>query len=87
MKTQRSNIEVELRGVMSESKQSQLLQFFSDGGVPVQKDDKISYFFVTDGFILKVTEDIDQNRAKITVKNGDETRNILEENEVMIDKK
>lgn len=83
---EQGNIEVELRGMMTNQDRLALLSFFHKKNIPIEKDNKISYFFVTNGFILKVSEETDKNQAKITVKSGDETKNILQEYEILIDK-
>jgi len=76
--------EVELRGILSEETHGELGRYLGQHSERAQEDDKITYFFVTKGFILKVTHDLSRKKAKITVKLGDETQNILEEYEIDI---
>lgn len=79
-------LEVELRGVLNEKdfkRVGQCLQIADHK----EEDNKLTYFFVTEGFILKVTDEESKNKAKITVKVGDETKNILQEYEIEIDRK
>lgn len=77
-------IEVEVRGILSEEQYQSLVKKLKQKADSYEQDGKISYFFVTIDRILKVTDEISKNRAKITLKLGDETENILEEIEIPI---
>lgn len=84
MAVEAKQFEIELRGVLSEQEYQRLREYLEQYSSKQQEDNKVTYFFVTTGFILKVTHDYSHNKAKITVKLGDETMNILEEYEVGI---
>lgn len=81
-----SNFEVELRGQLSHQDFNRVKTFLDANSNGV-KDNKLTYFFVTQKIILKVTDEISKDKAKITIKVGDETENILEEYEINIPRK
>lgn len=81
-----SNFEVELRGQLSKQDFNRVKSFLDDNSSGV-KDNKLTYFFVSKKIILKVTDERSKNKAKITIKVGDETENILKEYEICIPRK
>lgn len=76
--------EVEIKGILTKAKYNELIAFLRKKCNGVERDDKITYFFITKHFILKVTHELSKRRAKITVKGGDETEQILSEFEIPI---
>jgi predicted adenylyl cyclase CyaB len=84
MAVEESQFEVELRGVLSEAEYLRLKEYLTSHSTSHEVDNKTTFFFITKGFILKVTDDESHGKAKITLKLGDETKNILEEYEVNI---
>ena len=61
-------IEIEYRAMMSEKQYEDLLAFLSKNGEDLGEDDKQVYFFVLEDKLLKVTENLSQKKAKITLK-------------------
>lgn len=80
----KKKIEVEIKGMLIEKQYNLLMDRLKKESESYEPDKKISYFFVIKNRILKVTDEISKNRAKITIKIGDETINILEEIEIPI---
>ena len=78
------NIEVELRGLMSEEKYHQIIIFLSKKASHITNDSKISYFFVVPKGILKISNQSINNTAKISYKDGNVSKNILMEYEIQI---
>jgi len=77
-------LEVELRGTLSEAEFIMLKDKLIHEADSSRADNKVTYFFVTHGFILKVTQPDGEADAFITVKIGDETVNVLEELDIAI---
>ena len=77
-------IEVELRGLLTPTQYHALQQRLLDEGVPCQADDKESYFFNFPRGVLKVCDEISQDRGKISLKLGKEAEGALEEHEIFI---
>lgn len=75
--------EVELRGTLPESDFMLLSEELKK--YPNENDDKETYFYVTTGFILKIEIKESSKEATLVVKNGDETKNALEEIRVRLD--
>ncbi|OGM21571.1 hypothetical protein A2714_05045 [Candidatus Woesebacteria bacterium RIFCSPHIGHO2_01_FULL_38_9] len=73
------NIEIELRGLLTKTKYLQTSNLLRKVASKVWEDNKITYFFVLKGNILKVTKELSNRNARITLKVGDETENVLEE--------
>lgn len=78
------NIEVELRGLMSEEKYNQIIVFLSKRASHTIDDSKISHFFVVPHGILKISSQPINNTAKISYKDGNVSKNILMEYEIPI---
>jgi len=79
-----SQIEVELRGMLTSDEFKRVQKYLESKSTSCQADNKTTYFFVTHGVILKVTDEYSNNKAKITIKAGDETISILKEYEIGI---
>lgn len=62
------NIEVELRSLLSEKEFNDLNAFLLKHGKDLGKDDKDSHFFIFPDKLLKVTDNITKNNAKISLK-------------------
>ncbi len=77
-------IEVEVRGLLSEEKFYELTEYLNSRSSLVEKDDKISYFFVVENAILKISDETSRDRAQISFKVGDESKSILEEYDIPI---
>lgn len=90
LNTQRANepqappIEVELRGLLTKKAFDALQQHLLDEGVPCEADDKVTYFFDFPRGILKICDEISQDRGKISLKVGKEEDGALEEYEIFI---
>lgn len=82
--TAKSNIEVELRGVLTKDKYKKIIAYLKTVADNEEVDDKISYFFVIRGGILKISDEEFKNKAKISYKQGGESKSILEEYEIPI---
>lgn len=80
------NIEVEVRGVLTKNQFLKVKDFLDKNSQTKEFDNKNTYFFIIPGFILKVTDEISKKDAKITLKIGNETLNILKEYEIKIPK-
>ena len=64
----KKNIEVELRSLIDEKKFTKLNLFFAKNGKDLGQDHKDSHFFILPDKLLKVTDNITKNNAKITLK-------------------
>jgi len=80
-------IEVEVRGLLSKEKWLSLTSYLKQYSEKYEDDNKLSYFFVISNGILKVNDEITKKTAKIVYKYGDESKNILDEYEITINKK
>lgn len=80
-------IEVEVRGLLSKEKWLNLVSYLKQHSNKYEDDNKLSYFFVISNGILKVNDEITKKTAKIVYKYGDESKNILDEYEITINKK
>jgi len=80
-------IEVELRGQISKKKFIRVSEYLRQNCDSYKEDNKITYFFITTGFILKVTDEETKQKAKITIKTGDETQSVLKEFDIQIPRK
>lgn len=63
-----NNIEVELRSLIDEKKFLELNDFLSKNGDDLGEDNKDTHFFLFPDKLLKVTENITKNNAKLTLK-------------------
>jgi|WetSurSiteA1Bulk_404760.scaffolds.fasta_scaffold21394_2 adenylate cyclase class IV len=79
-----NNIEVEVRGLLTKAKYSEIITFLKSNAEHKELDNKTSYFFVIEGGILKINDEVSKNKAEISYKFGDESKNILEEFEIPI---
>lgn len=84
VRNNQNKIEVELKGMLSKDEHHKLRDSLNSIARNSERDNKISYFFVTENVILKVTDETSHHRAKITLKIGEETQSVLEELEVLI---
>ena len=62
------NIEVELRSLLNEKQFIDLNDFLIKNGKDLGEDNKDSHFFILPDKLLKVTDNITKNNAKITLK-------------------
>ena len=62
------SIEVEYRAMMSEEKYHALITFLNTNAKDLGEDDKSIHFFILPDKLLKVTDNISQGTAKITLK-------------------
>ncbi len=62
------NIEVELRALIDEKQFIELNRFLAKNGKYLGEDHKDSHFFILPNKLLKVTDNISKNNAKITLK-------------------
>lgn len=65
------NLEVELRGKMSDDEYQNLITFLDQNGTDKELDNRKTVFFKLDGKTLKVTSRLSKNTAKIALKMGD----------------
>lgn len=65
------NIEVEIRGLLTDEKYNQIINFLDKEGQNKELDDRKTTFFIMPEKTLKITEKISQNKAKISLKTGD----------------
>lgn len=77
-------VEVELRGILSKEK-FDILSNKIDGEYSGKDDNKETYFYVTTDFILKIELRDNSREIFLVVKDGDETKNALEEIEIRLD--
>lgn len=61
-------IEIEYRAKLSKEKHDSLHQFLYEKGEKLGEDDKNVFFFIMENKLLKVTNNISKNNAKITLK-------------------
>ncbi|OGZ63892.1 MAG: hypothetical protein A3A98_01230 [Candidatus Staskawiczbacteria bacterium RIFCSPLOWO2_01_FULL_40_39] len=66
----KKQIEIEHRARFSKEERDQLLSFLQENGKDIGEDDKNVYFFTLPDKLLKVTDNISKNTAKITGKMG-----------------
>ena len=78
------NIEVEVRGLLTNEAYTRILSLLRKISDQEEEDNKTSYFFVIENGILKISDEETKNRAKISYKLGDESKNILHEYEIHI---
>lgn len=92
-------VEVELRGLLDKADYSRVLQYLGSRATNKRQDDKIAWYYVFNGGIFKLVDEISRNRAKLSLKIGDESsgrgmeeveffldRNGLESCSVMLDR-
>src|SRR5260221_7306051 len=79
------NIEVEIRGLLTESTHQELINFLDAYATDREQDNRNTVIFNVTGFSLKVTHEIDKDRAKISIKSGDITKDkSMEETEIYV---
>ncbi|MDD5625674.1 MAG: hypothetical protein PHG83_00725 [Patescibacteria group bacterium] len=83
MELNNKKVEVELRGMLSKEK-FDILSDTLGKQYPYKDDNKETLFYVTIGFILKIEKRNNSEEIFLIVKNGDETKNILEEIEIRL---
>ncbi|MFH2029479.1 MAG: CYTH domain-containing protein [Bacteroidota bacterium] len=83
MELVKGKVEVELRGILSEEEFDNLSNNLKKR-YSYERDNKKTLFYVTTGFILKIETKKELDTFFLIVKNGDETKNILEEIEVKL---
>jgi adenylate cyclase class IV len=66
--TNKKNIEVELRSLINEKEFITLNNYLSKNSKDLGEDNKDSHFFIFPDKLLKVTDNITKNNAKITLK-------------------
>ena len=62
------HIEIEFRSLLDENKYNELLRVLKDKARDLGEDDKDVYFFIMPDRLLKVTDNVSQGTAKITIK-------------------
>jgi adenylate cyclase class IV len=77
-------IEVELRGLMSPEQYQSLIRRLNEEGVPVEADDKDTYFFNFPRGIFKVCDEISKDQGKLSLKIGSEETGALQEQEIVV---
>lgn len=83
----KSDLEIEVRGLLTKDEYSKIFAFLDNAAEYKETDNKISYFFIIQKGVLKVSDEKSKNKAKISYKYGDESKNILEEFEIPIARK
>ncbi len=81
MELDEKKVEVELRGTINKKKFDKLTKELR-GKYAHKKNYKKTFFYITHGFILKIEIKKELEKAILIVKNGDETKGILEEIEI-----
>jgi len=84
MEIDKKIFEIEFRGVLNEGDFMALQRKLVKEAASYEEDDKISYFFVVKGFVLKITDEISKNGSYITLKIGHETGSDFEEIDIAI---
>lgn len=79
-------IEVELRGLMTEDQYQKLIRRLNEERVPVEADDKDTYFFNVPRGIFKVCDEVSKDQGKLSLKLGDEETGALQELEIPFDR-
>ena len=80
------NIEVEIRGLLTEVEHKNICDFLDLNGTGKEVDDRKTTFFIMPDKTLKISNKISRNTAKISLKIGDIVKDISQtEYEVSID--
>lgn len=85
MELDNKKVEVELRGLL-EKNQFNILSEKLEEQYHGEDDNKETHFYVTNDFILKIEIRDNPKEIFLIVKDGDETKNVLEEIEVRLDR-
>lgn len=64
------NIEIEFRAIFSKEKYESLLNFLLGNAEHLGQDDKNVFFYLLEGKLLKISDNISKNKGKITLKIG-----------------
>lgn len=81
----KADIEVEIRGLLTESAHDNLIGFLDEHATDREQDDRDTVIFKTPGRTLKVSHEINKGRAKIAIKSGDITQDMsMKETEIYI---
>lgn len=84
MELSNKKVEVELRGIIDKEKFNALSEEL-EKKYRGEDDNKETHFYVTADFILKIEKRDNPKEIFLIVKDGDETKNVLEELEVKLD--
>jgi adenylate cyclase class IV len=79
-------IEVELRGLLTQTEYEALGRRLAAEGVAAETDDKNTYFFNVNRGVFKVCDEISKGRGKLSLKIGSEETGALQEREIIIDR-
>jgi|GEM_PF-1378791 len=78
-KITKQKIEVEMRGLLNKKQFFVLKKKIETECLFFEEDNKISYFFIVTGFVLKVNNETSKDSGVVILKIGHETGNIFEE--------
>lgn len=78
-------IEVEVRGFLDEESYGRVVRYLQEHATRMDEDDKTAYYYEMENGILKVVNEHSANRAKLSLKIGDEFAGMgMEECEVYL---